>query len=77
MSIFDILLNECTNKVTVKELINLLGTYPEQAFVTFVCKSATANPLCFKQILHHTSQRENIVALELEEIQDFRPHLLI
>ena len=77
MSIFDILLNECTNKVTVKDLINLLSTYPDQAFVTFVCKSATANPLCFKQMQHHTSQNETFVTLELEEIQDYRPHLLI
>ena len=77
MSIYDILLSECTNKVTVEELINLLSAYPNQAFVTFICKSATDKPLCFKQMKHHSSQHELLVTIELEVIQDFRPHLPI
>ena len=88
MNIYDISLNECTNKVTTGELINLFSTYPDNTFVTFVCKNVAAQRslLCFKDMQFHTDQHEFdenaddaqfFVTVELEAIQDYRSHLPI
>jgi len=77
MSINDILLTECVNKSTVQDLKKILSTYPDNAYVTFVCRNARCNPLCFKQVNIFEDQNRLLVTIELEEVQDFRPHLPI